>query len=253
MQKPLLSIFLIIVFLVGMYVYVTNGIPTSLKYEGMDNMKGEISSSCPNLLIKKDNVLMLYNTKMPEVDGVNPIPFYNLDEYINYLEIQRKKGFHCPVLFLQNETNAQGEEVYRMRPSPFDLQGGLPETNTLYPGSNTVTEYIDANRKNPPFNDGQYAGFDPQGLFVGRYTNVDEVHDSTKKAPVSDNPMDENWGGVLYTQTAVDSGKYEENNVYVPTLVRAQNTKFIPGLFGQKPPTDILDKKDNPLLATVQV
>ena len=35
-------------------------------------------------------------------------------------------GEVSPVLFLQEETNAQGEDVFRVRPSPFDLQGGLP-------------------------------------------------------------------------------------------------------------------------------
>jgi hypothetical protein len=116
MQK-MLVIFLIIVFLAGIYVYSTNGIVNVLKKEGLDN----ISSSCPNLLMKKDNILLLYSTDKPEEDGVNPLPFYNLDEYINYLEVQRKKGINCPVLFLQNEVNTQGKEVYRVRPNPFDF------------------------------------------------------------------------------------------------------------------------------------
>jgi hypothetical protein len=29
--------------------------------------------------------------------------------------------------------------------------------------------------------------------------------------------MDENWGGVLYTKQAVDSGKYKENEVVPPS------------------------------------
>ena len=86
MQK-MLVIFLIIVFLAGIYVYSTNGIGNVLKKEGLEN----IASSCPNLLMKKDNILLLYSTDKPEEDGVNPLPFYNLDEYINYLEVQRKK------------------------------------------------------------------------------------------------------------------------------------------------------------------
>jgi hypothetical protein len=57
------------------------------------------------------------------VDGINPIQFGSLDDYIRYLEVQRKSGIHCPVLYLQQESNDQGQDVYRMRPSPFDLQG----------------------------------------------------------------------------------------------------------------------------------
>jgi hypothetical protein len=238
MQKPMITIFLIIVFLAGIYVYSTNGLLHILKdKEGLDN----ISSSCPNLLMKKDNILLLYNSQKPEEDGVNPIPFYNLDEYINYLEIQRKKGFHCPVLFLQNEVNTQGKEVYRIRPNPFELEGGVPQMNTLYPGSDKVIQNIDANRSNPPYNAGNYAGFDPTGLFVGRYTNIDEIHDSTEKSPISDNPMDSNWGGVLHTQGAVDTGKYDDNRIVKPALVTPKNTQFIPGLFGHPPPKDKLE------------
>jgi hypothetical protein len=189
-------------------------------------------------LLKKDNVLLLYNTQKPEVEGVNPLPFYNLDEYINYLEIQRKKGFRCPVLFLQNEVNTQGEEVYRMRPSPFELEGGVPEQTTLYPGSNDIIKIADASRDNPPYNKGNYPGFDPQGLYIGRYTNIDEVHYSTEKSETSDNPMDPNWGGVLYTQQAVDSGKYDENIVKKPLLYTPKN--IVP-LHGHPMPKDQLE------------
>jgi len=240
MKKPLLTIFLIIVFLAGIYVYATNGLFKSLKLtENLETNTNTISASCPNLLLKKDNVLLLYNTQKPEVEGVNPLPFYNLDEYINYLEIQRKKGFRCPVLFLQNEVNTQGEEVYRIRPSPFELEGGVPEQTTLYPGSNEVIKVSDASRDNPPYNKGNYPGFDPQGLYIGRYTNIDEVHYSTEKPETSDNPMDPNWGGVLHTQKAVDSGKYDENIVKKPLLYTPKNT--IPGLFGHTQPKDQLE------------
>jgi hypothetical protein len=62
MKKPMFTIFLIIVFLAGIYVYSTNGLDNILKKkEGLNT----ISSSCPNLLIKKDNILLLYNTQKP--------------------------------------------------------------------------------------------------------------------------------------------------------------------------------------------
>jgi hypothetical protein len=238
MKKPMFTIFLIIVFLAGIYVYSTNGLDNILKKkEGLNT----ISSSCPNLLIKKDNILLLYNTQKPEQDGVNPIPFYNLDEYIHYLELERKKGLQCPILFLQNEVNTQGEEVYRIRPNPFDMEGGVPQSNTIYPGSNQVIQELDANRANPPYNAGNYPGFDPNGLFIGRYTNIDVIHDSTEKSPISDNPMDSNWGGVLHTQSAVDSGKYDDNRVEKPVLITPKSTHFLPGLFGHPLPKDKLE------------
>ena len=76
----------------------------------------ETSDMCPTLLIKRGNQLMLFNKNMPETAGENPIFFNSLDQYVNYIKMQRELyGQTCPVLFLQEEVNAQGENVYRMR------------------------------------------------------------------------------------------------------------------------------------------
>jgi len=96
---------------------------------------------CPNLLVQKGNALLLYNTNKPE-DENNPISFFNLDEYINYLEIQKSKGNSCPVLYLQQENNAQGNDVYRMRPSPFDKQGGLPVESAVTTSQNGAASNV---------------------------------------------------------------------------------------------------------------
>jgi hypothetical protein len=55
-------------------------------------------------------------------------------------------------------------------------------------------------------------------MYEGRYTTLDEIHESTQKRPGGSlNPMDPNWAGVIETQKAVDSGVFEENNVYIRT------------------------------------
>ena len=238
--RALFLVFLIVVFFLGMYV----SFPSEKKTEGFSTAKSE-ESSCPDLLVQKGNVLMLYNTSRPIVDGENPIPFFTLDDYIQYLETQRKKGIVCPVLYLQQEYNTQGEGVYRMRPSPFDPQGGLPPmitaTTTNFSVPEQITKHLDASRENAPYNAGNYAGFDPQGLYIGVYTDVDERHDSTKLNSISDNPMDSNWAGVNYTQQMVDSGKYAENNIHKPVLFTANNVEFRPSFpSATRPPVDIL-------------
>ena len=45
--------------------------------------------------------------------------FHTLDDYIKHLEIQRAQNIICPVLFLQHENDAQGNNIYRARPSPL--------------------------------------------------------------------------------------------------------------------------------------
>jgi hypothetical protein len=229
--KVLFLLFLFITFFVGIYfIFSVNTQKT------LDNKKeGFADDSCPDLLIQKGNVLMLYNTKQPMDDGKNPIPFFNLDEYINYLEIQRSKGINCPVLYLQQENNTQGEDVYRMRPSPFDLQGGLP---AMVP--TPEVKRADSSRDNPPYNANNFNSFDPQGLYVGKYTDLDQIHDSTKQNKISDNPMDPNWAGVIYTQQMVDSGKYVGSSITRPVLFTPK-TSFYPTVPGPTaPPVDIL-------------
>jgi len=356
----------------------------------------ESISDCPNVLIRKGNLLLLINTHRPPEDGTNPVIFNHLDDYIHYVKVQREtNNNYCPVLFLQEESNAQGQNVYRVRPGPFDQHGGAPspelsideikgvhdffnqtpgkegtyvdetlkkqnagpfnqdivntivqsdiettgqkylkkpiaipappntppisdnskltrvenistenamnlpinptnETNQIpvyqnfnyspppptlryketmtnasenvpitssvqtitslpplvevptlpamtppptspvyqmplqtqyYNGSlgpyigstveirtpvvdvSNVAPIIDSSRDNGPYNQGQYPGFDPYGQDQGLYTELDRIHDSTKKeGQFSDNPMDPNWGGVLYTRQQVMSG-----------------------------------------------
>lgn len=205
--QTLILLLLFFVFLSG-FVVILNG---NIKNNNNENF--DTNKDCPNLLIKKDNGLMLYNTKEPVEDGKNPIPFFSLDDYINYLEIQRKKGIVCPVLFLQEENNAQGQNVFVMRPSPFYVEGGLPSLPIEQHDNLVPIPVLDASKENPPFNQNMYPGFDPNGLYVGRFTDIDVVHNSTSQQKCSDNPIDTNWCGVQYTQSMIDAGKYKENEV----------------------------------------
>jgi len=169
---------------------------------------------CPNLLIRSGNRILLRNTSLP-ISETNPLTFQSLDEYEEYYKTQRANGYQCPVLFLQEETNTQGQNVYRIRPSPFDLNGGIPtQTVSSDPLSSMLqsTPLSIAQIKN-------YSGFDPYGQNIGKYTNVDRVHDITAKTMISDNPMDPNWGGVAFSQSAVESGKYVDNEVSKPRMI----------------------------------
>ena len=59
------------------------------------------------------------------MDQVNPVVFNDLEDYVEFLNWQKSQGIICPILFLQRSYNAQGKEEYKIRPSPFDKQGGL--------------------------------------------------------------------------------------------------------------------------------
>jgi len=229
-------LFLLIVFVIGLFATMYFNPNKSNINDDIENMEPAQHSGCPDMLVKKGQSLALYNTKQPVSEGRNPILFQSLDDYINFVRSQEQKGVQCPILYLQEEVNTQGENTYRVRPSPFDLQGGLPVNNQ------EVVDISDANRMNYPYNENNYAGFDPEGQYVGIYTNLDAIHDSTKQSSSSsDNPMDPNWGGIEYTRDAVKSGKYEDREITKPVFGRTVNTSLIPELPSNvEKPVDIL-------------
>ena len=201
-MKTFLIIILLLLFLLGVYFYaitkfVLNNVPI-IPYINPD------PSSCPNVLIQNGNVLLMYNSQNTSIP---PTIFNSLDDYIIYTKKQKEKGINCPILYLQKENDTQGNDVYRVRPSPFALQGGMQPINA---GSSPAPSAIVLS---PSFSNEDTTGFDPLGINNGIYTKLDELHDSTAKVALSDNPMDANWGGVGYTQNMVDSGKYIGNTI----------------------------------------
>lgn len=210
MDKSLKLIIIIIIFLAGLY-FCLNYTSKNM-VEGFENSN---QSSCPDVLIKQGNELVLRNTKLAEIPGVNPLRFKNLEEYTEFMDWQRSQGIRCPVLFLQYSYDAQGKNVLTVRPDPEDKQGGLPPVKTQVPTDNddlnaaTVTvqknytpyqlppkrRLLDANRDDPPYNNNQYPGFDPDNLYIGVDVPLDKIYHEGELNKVSNNAMDTNWGG----------------------------------------------------------
>ena len=175
------------------------------------------ASQCPSMLVKRGNSWML---QFPPETKQDPIFFYNLDEYKNYVDIQQRRGVQCPVLYVQEENNAQGQDIYKMYSSPFYVEGGLPalpmstapqdRVHPIETRGHAAQKSVDGKH-----NRDQFPAFDPYGTYVGVYTDVDAAHDKTqsKTGSFSENAMDPNWGGVIYTQDAVDEGTYVGSTV----------------------------------------
>ena len=256
-------------------------------FEGGVGSGSEDEANCPNLLINRGDAIVLYNTRArsnPNVGteaGTHVVAiFRDLDEYAEYVQKQQAAGNYCPVLYLRQETDAQGEDVYRMyspsvtpvhmpiggpsggsgagslqqltpenasrsrefgpsgpvptipgpiqsvpgwnvrHEAPFYIEGGLPALPTEPVDTRNAIQALDASRENGIFNQNNYPGYDPYGLYVGKVTNIDMIHHSTKNQDANGNykgcslnPYDENWCGVMQTQQAVDTGMYAENEV----------------------------------------
>ena len=117
-----------VIFLLGLYfISKSNSVETFTDAPDTSDKQTKMTSNCPDVLIQKGSSLFLYNSKRGTVPGVNPIRFENLEEYVEFTDWQRSQGILCPILYLQHAYNAQGEPVYKARPSPTNLQGGLPD------------------------------------------------------------------------------------------------------------------------------
>jgi len=220
----------IIVFIIGIYFYSN--------YSGKEGyINQNIKQRCPNLLIQKGSRFYLYNSKLAEIPGVNPIEFDNLEDYTEFLDWQRSQGIRCPVLYLQSSYDAQGNQVYKVRPSVSEPQAGLPPSSASPIGIASQTEpifesslnkenleypnptlLVDATHNDPPYNKNSYPSYDDSSYYVGTTTPLDVMNTNQENSFVSPNPMDANWGGASYTQSLVDKGYYKQNevNIYVP-------------------------------------
>ncbi len=199
------SILYIFIFLLG-FLFIINNNPTNL-FESFSN-----HSQCPDLLIQKGTDIFLYNSKLANIPGRNPIRFNNLEEYTEFLQWERSQGIHCPILFLQHGFDPQGNSVYSQQELPLEnTQNNNPIQKF---GKNKDKSFLlNSTRNNPPYNSNQYPGFDPKNQYVGLKTPLDKIDDSQQG--ISPNPMDPNWGGPSYTQNLIDQGFYKENEVKI--------------------------------------
>jgi len=228
----ILTLLFIIVFLIGLFFYAKYSNP---KYsEGLTNNANQ-QRRCPNLLIQKGSRFYLYNSKLAQVPGVNPIEFVNLEDYTEFLDWQRSQGIRCPVLYLQETYDAQGNRVYKSRPSVSEPQAGLPPSIASSSGNMIMesslgnpnalaypnpTLLVDATRNDPPYNKNSYPAYDNTDYYVGTTTPLDMMNNKASSPTSGPSPdaMDPNWGGSAYTQKLVDQGYYKEDEVsiYVP-------------------------------------
>lgn len=237
------------VFLLGLYfIHQSNNIETFTSDTTTDasGNKTNMTKNCPDVLIQKGSALFLYNSKRATIPGVNPIRFENLDEYIEFTEWQRSQNILCPILYLQHAYNAQGDPVYKARPSPTNLQGGLPDYYIDQP----ILPYLNNSNPNimPPSASTPYQGVWPSQVFGNSVssggTSCSTIvpcngapNDCTKNykafnsqdqsntpldnlystSNVSPNPMDDNWGGIDYTEKLIQAGYYKGNEVSIAT------------------------------------
>jgi len=134
-------------------------------------------SRCPSALIRSgDKLMLIYDN--------SPIYFNDLEEYIAFVNELRSQGIDCPVAMLQEEN---GE-------------------------FNTNAKILDASRDHGQYNKDSYPGFDPYGLHIGRYTELDKTHDSTANPNLSEWNILKIWS----IQVSMRRGKSQKKHISHP-------------------------------------
>jgi hypothetical protein len=212
----LVIIFIIIVFLAGIYFCMKYS-PDRIFQEGFESNAIK-NPRCPNILIQNGSKIYLYNSKLAKIPGVNPLQFDNLEDYTEFMEWQRSQGIRCPILFLQKTYDTQGQSVYKVRPGVTEPQGGLPPAivnNQSARRDPNPTKLIDAGRNDPPYNTNSMPSYDQSSFYVGATTPLDKMDETQDGLLYSPNAMDPNWGGAKFTQALVDRGYYADNEVAI--------------------------------------
>jgi hypothetical protein len=203
MKAKLIVVFLL--FVLGIYYIMRR------TTEPFGNIKNKSGAPCADLLLQKGSDFYLLNSKLANVPGVNPVRFKNLEEYVEFTEWQRSQGLLCPILYLQETIDVQGETVYKARPSPTNMQGGLPDY--FYRGEKSdERDMVQMGNPDSIYNKNSYPAFDPDNQDIGLDTPLDKMFNESEAA-ISPNPMDTNWGGAEFTDQLIKAGYYKDNEV----------------------------------------
>lgn len=151
-----------------------SGIVFCLSYNSKDLVEGfdnPIKRNCPNILVQKGSKIELTNTSKAKIPGVNPIYFENLEEYTEFIKWQRANGIKCPILAFKEMVGAGGENMFSISQELSSGKGVVMPENLSY--SSRLSPLYDANRDDPPFNQGPYHGFDEEDQNIGKFTKLD--------------------------------------------------------------------------------
>lgn len=176
-----LKIFLYLLLgLIGLYFYTKQVIVGTEESVGAEGFT--LNTACPNLLVQKGDKIYLYNSNKVQVPSINPLIFDNLEEYTEYLDWQRSKNIRCPVLYMRQMFDTQGQNVYKVLPSITEPQAGLNAISTTQ-------------SQQPP------------------QQQQPQLPPNLEYDPDMANAMSDKWAGAEYTQKMVDAGMFAGNEV----------------------------------------
>ena len=219
MREKIILISTIVIFIAGFY-FCLNYKGRNIKegFESSDkNKEGEEEKQCPDILIQEGSKIILKNSKLAEIPGINPIVFDNLEGYVEYLRWQKSQDIRCPVLYLQKSYNAQGESSYKIRPDILEPQGGLPPYLPELEQAPDGKEYeasllVDSGRNDEPYNTNSYPAYDPDNQYIGLEVPIDRITNERPEGG-STSAMDKEWVGLKQTEQDIKDGRFKDREV----------------------------------------
>jgi hypothetical protein len=152
--KSIIILFMILTFLSGFLVIFNN----NLKHKSTEQ---SVKLSYPNILLRNGNKLSLLNTSSPQSQ---PMVFDKLEEYKIY-QSQQDVSETTPIIYLREENNIQGIDVYKIYPSPFDCENG---THTMSFENRIVPKIKEQSVKSNIFNNCGYMSYNNTELTTGK-------------------------------------------------------------------------------------
>ena len=214
MREKIILIITIVIFILGFYVCLNyrEGFES-----GRKNKEDGEERQCPDILIQEGSKIILKNSKLAEIPGVNPIVFNNLEGYVEYLRWQKSQNIRCPVLYLQKSYNAQGEASYKIRPDILEPQGGLPPYLPELEQAPDGKEYeasllVDSGRNDQPYNTNSYPAYDPDNQYIGLEVPIDRISNERPEGG-SNSAMDDDWVGLKQTEQDIKDGRFKDREV----------------------------------------
>ena len=156
-----------------MMIKKTNPVLSKLNYQ-----ESFVSGNCPTTMIKKGGKIMLYNPELAKIPGVNPLVMDSLEDYKKYVKWQRASGLKCPILHLEKEYDAQGNEQYAIKRSfageDQDIHvGALNHNLPVIQKEPKLAFMLDAHSQNNTiYNQNQMTAYDPYNQNIGRMTKL---------------------------------------------------------------------------------
>ena len=171
---------------------------------------------CPILYLDKDNTSPREEKPTQESQvsvGLGKLDLSNIDTISNYFKQQQQpqRQINQPVAYLPYKPCRPYN--YPLPPAANMALQKVPIMPRKIPDHPPMVPYVDANRQLNP--SGTY-GFDPSSQYTGKYTILDQIHDSTETqypSGLSANAMDPNWGGAVFTNEKLNEGQYVGDEV----------------------------------------